>query len=523
MAGLPVSPGIPDAARGIFAPFLDIARNVGVGVSGTRGVGKTGVLRTFALLDFFHHRVPTVVIDPVGKLSQGLLTQFACYEPEAQRAFSPRLRYVDWSHPDLVLPTPAYERSGFGSEAFFDVAQRLPDVFIKMDPPLTSAGKQGANPLWQLATRGGELLQAMGCQATELEHVVRYPRAWEERIGRAAREHPEVRPAAEYVLSDYARLRPSDRDAVNGTLLTKLTLLSAPPMRARFGAHEPGIPKRQLVAEQLLVIHDLSAPQPWQVRQFKMLWLLLDLFDFAKRGGSSREQPLSIIIDEAAALLSPGPNQSALLAGDLSEFVNQWSRNTNTWLTLAYQEPYQLYSPSREAIMSLGTHFYGRMTDPPSARAVAERNYDFDPEDVHQTHAVYGGRAEVIDYRDEIFSWPEQLEKHRSVLRRLPAHAFLLAAVRDEGAPPEEPRLVDLSRFNRGIHPQDGLWREGARRLLERHGVPVADLVAEIDGRLPPAEGGVPARREAEPAPEDALPDALPEPPAGIRRRRVGN
>ena len=511
-------------AHAIFSPFLDIARNVGVGVSGTRGVGKTHLLRIFALLDFLHHRIPTVVIDPVGKLSGGILTQFCHYHPDDQAELGTRLRYVDWSHPELVFPTPAYERTGLGSESFYELAQKLPDVFIKMDPPLLGAGKQGANPLRRLAVSGGEVLQAMGYQATELDHLLRHTSAWEGKILDAKARHPEVAEAADYLLHDYNRLRPGEKDNKNDTLLTKLAMLSHRPMKARFGATHSGISKAELMNPEapLLVIHDVSAPQPYQDRQFKMLWLLLDLFDFAKRGGTGRDKPLSIIVDEASALLSPGPNQSTLLATDLAEFINQWSRNANVWLTMAYQEPYQLRSPSREAILSLSTHFYGRMTDPPSARLVAERHYDYDPEDVHQTHNVWGGHRGshyVIDEREEIYSWPEQLEKHRAALRKLHRYEFLQVPVRDEGDAPRDPRLVLIERFNRGIHPNEAWVAEGKRRLLERHGQPVGALVTEIERRKPPLPTQPPTRAKAAAAkappavPPDALFEALPHPP----------
>lgn len=518
---VPLQREIPEEDRWIFAPFLDIARNVGVGLSGTRGVGKTHLLRIIVLLDFLYHRVPTLVIDPVGKLTEGLLTHFALFHPDDQAELGKRLRIVDWSHHQLVLPTPSYEKTGLGTETFFEVAQKLPDVFIKMDPPLQGAGVRGANPLWRLATRGGEVLQALGYQATELSHLLENPKLWKEKIVQAKTEHPEVTEAADYFLTTYMRMTLKDKYDLTDTLQTKLTMLSDTAMKARFGASTAGISKHEVMEDGLLVIHDVSAPQPYQLRQFKLLWLLLDWIDFAMRGGTGRNRPLSIVIDEVSALLAPGPNQSSLLAADLSNFINQWSRNANVWLSMAFQEPYQLRSPSREAIMSLGTMFYGRMTDPPSARSVVERHYDYDPNDVHQTHTVYGssayGRGSIpIDERDEIFSWPEQIEKHRSKLHKMPRYEFLQVPVREEGDAPLDPRVISIARFNNGIHPNEEWVQEGKRRLLERHGQRVDELVAEIDARRPASV----ERRKPSPVESEIM---LESPPSGSRppqRRR---
>ncbi len=499
MGAHPLNPDVDDVGRAVLAPFLDIARNMGVGVSGTRGVGKTKLLCLFATIDFTHHKVPCVVIDPNAKVIDGFLHQLSRYRRGDQEELGKRVRYVSWGHPEWVLPTPSYSRYGLGPESLFEVAQRLPDVFTYMDPPLQTAGVQGANPLIDLGTKGGEILQVLGCQATELPRLLRHTGELAGWVRWAAETRPEVADSADSFLTDFTRLRVADRDRKIDSLLMKLRLISDRTMRAQFGGSAPAIPMRQVMDERLIVLHDLSGLHNPRSKQLAMLWLFLGLFDFVKRGGTGREHPLSIIVDEVAGLLAPGPNQSAPLAAELSDFINQWSRNGNCWLTLSFQEPYQLRSPSREAIMSLGTHFYGRMTDPPSARLVAERHYDYDPYDVHISNNVWGHDrtgSYVIDQREEIFTYPEQVEKHRAALRKLPRYAFLQAPVTEEGGEVGELRRVSIERFDRDVHPDEALVAIGKRRLLERHGQRVADVLTEIDGRL---HGDVPSTKLSAP------------------------
>ncbi|MGH2530906.1 MAG: hypothetical protein ACRDJW_01245 [Thermomicrobiales bacterium] len=97
---------IPPADWARLLPLLDCARNLGIGVSGTRGVGKSQLLRLIAWLDFAYHDVPTIVVDPVGPTTDGILGQIPYLHPDDQRRLWRRIRYVNLS-PASASPTPS--------------------------------------------------------------------------------------------------------------------------------------------------------------------------------------------------------------------------------------------------------------------------------------------------------------------------------------------------------------------------------------------------------------------------------
>ena len=91
-----------------------------------------------------------------------------------------------------------------------------------------------------------------------------------------------------------------------------------------------------------------------------MLLIFLSLFEFLKQWGRSTT-PFVVIIDEFAALtqqVTAGANPLAVL---LDEFINQYMRNINIWLTLAHQSIYQLDDHLRNTVLSLGNMVIGKV------------------------------------------------------------------------------------------------------------------------------------------------------------------
>ena len=88
---------IPPALALKLAPILRRSKNLGTGVSGTRGVGKSQVLKTLAWLTFTHDQTPLILVDPVGATIDGLLGQIPYFHPDDQRRLWKRIRYVNCS------------------------------------------------------------------------------------------------------------------------------------------------------------------------------------------------------------------------------------------------------------------------------------------------------------------------------------------------------------------------------------------------------------------------------------------
>jgi hypothetical protein len=71
------------------------------------------------------------------------------------------------------------------------------------------------------------------------------------------------------------------------------------------------------------------------MRRFKLLWVFFSLFEFIKRRGR-RERPLAITIDEFSAMAAKVTAGTNPLAAMLDEFIQQYLRGQNIWLTVAH-------------------------------------------------------------------------------------------------------------------------------------------------------------------------------------------
>src|SRR5215207_9869561 len=159
--------GVLPADAAHLGPLLACARNLGIGISGTRGIGKTQLIRLITWLDFVAGK-ETILIDPVGSTIDGILSLIPYYHPEDQAKLWARIRYVDLTPTTHVVPLPLLDRIGIGRETAFDVAGRFPAALARLDPKLKEASQEGFNVLWESATHGCAILVALGYQISEL-------------------------------------------------------------------------------------------------------------------------------------------------------------------------------------------------------------------------------------------------------------------------------------------------------------------------------------------------------------------
>ncbi len=495
---LRLPPTLPPADAARLAPLLNCARNLGIGVSGTRGTSKTQCLRLIAWRDFLAG-IPTILVDPVGSAVDGILSLIPYYRREDQAALWARIRYVDLTPTTHAVALPLLAPLGIGRETPFDLAQRFPAVLARLDPKLKEASQEGFNVLWEAASHGCAILVALGWQVSELPSLLREPEMWRGALAEARRRRPEVADSVAFFERDYLPLKPEQRRTKTKSLLTKLTLFADPPTKAQFCAGTVGLNWEALRTGRQLWLFDLRFEPPGELRQFKLLWVLQLLIDYVKRWGAAhggeRGQPLSLIVDEVTALFAEGGASSRLLVADLDGLINRLSRNYNIYLTMSYQELFQLPSGLRQTLLSLGTQFFGRMTDWETMEFVAKRYTDFDPgleksrEPILRT---WEGRAYAIGERVETYSRIEQRSLTQDRLAHLPTFRYLASVTTAEGEPPHPLQEFSIAPYAmRRFPPADRLTAIRAT-LSRRDGEPVASILREIAGRGPRVNG-VPA------------------------------
>jgi hypothetical protein len=498
MAALPASTPqlrcsttIPPALAPRLAPVLRRAHNLGTGISGTRGTGKSQLLKTMTWLNVTHDPKPTIVLDPVGATIDGILGQIPYFHPDDQRRLWSRIRYVNCSPTEHAIPMPLYYTTGVGRETLFSRAQRLSDTFIKLDPKLRDASVLGANALIELATHLGRILIALDYQPSEIEPLLADIPAWSGKFGEAVARHPEVADSVAFVSEQFAALTPAGQRERSRALTNKLFFLADPATRAQFCASTPGLDWTALMRERQLWLFDLRHEHDWEVRRFKLLLLWQAITDFARRWGAAhagdRTQPLAVTIDEVSFLFSRSASARSPLVDELDSIINQYSRNVNLELTIAWQELYQLPAGLKETLLSLGTQFYGRMTDPDSMREVADRLTVHDPR---------LGSWIIANGRDHELGFAELRETNRRRLAALPKYTFLVSRTVDEGEPPRPLETFSIAPLATRHYPDPALLASIRAQLTQRDGVPIADVLAEIARRGPaPAPAAAPAAR----------------------------
>jgi hypothetical protein len=274
------------------------------------------------------------------------------------------------------------------------------------------------------------------------------------------------------------------------SLRNKLTLLADPLTRAQFCADRPGIDFTEVMEHKLLVLYDLRFEGDWQLRQFKLLWLFLSLIDFIKRWGASRSgergAPLSLVIDELSFLTAQAARGHNPLVDDLDGLINRLSRNYDVHVTVSLQEPYQVPVGVRQTLLSLGTHFVGRLSDPESMRGLADRFVAYDPYLIKKTEPVYMsrfGEAYVVDERSREFSLVEQRELTRQRFATLPKYHYLVSRTLQEGEAALPLTPCSIAPLVAHRFPPSGLITDVRTQLSRRDGRPIGALLQQITAR----------------------------------------
>lgn len=257
-----------------------------------------------------------------------------------------------------------------------------------------------------------------------------------------------------------------------------------------FGAANPGINWYEVVTKRQAVLLDFRHVHDVEQRRFKMLWVFYSLLAFIKHRGAGRHQPLSLIVDEVAALTHLQSGMGSPFASALDELINVYARNAMIWLCLCHQELFQLEERIQQTLMSLGTQILGVTSDMNAALSVAKQLFRINPYRIKRYEPVYGsisGLPKVIDNRPVEFTIPEQQYEAAYELTSLRLFEFLVRTAAAEGDIDTTLHRVHIKNIDKGQWVHEDLVAKVRELLRQRTGVPIAEVLADIDRRLMPA------------------------------------
>jgi hypothetical protein len=452
---------------------------------GYKGSGKSRFLgRQIAFQDLWRG-IPQVIIDPAGGTLQNLLDCVMRAPPPHRRALLARLRYFDMSGKltGRVCPLPLYYR--FGSETWNDLSSRYIRAILTLDPDLTSASIMGANAILRVGGRTGMVLAALGAQISEAGLLLDKPQVLKPRLKQLRAEADDwgLRDALDFFVQDYMGWDSKKRSQETGSFRGKYNLLLRDnPSVAMFGASAPGIDFNQVLEEGHTICLDFSGDQQNpELLQFKMLWSLYYVMNFIKyRGIGLRHKPLGLIVDEISILSSYDAKSGAgIFEAEIDELYNIWARQGSNWPTMATQEAFQLSERLFKTLMGSGTVMVGRTSDMEAAVKIAKELMDDDPERrVKRYDPVYNSQGEQVARRRVDLSLEEKYLQDAKLFKNQPKLHFLVRQYGDGRLRP-----YPLYELDPGVFPDEGRVAELRELLCRRCGVPIEQLLSEIEAR----------------------------------------
>ena len=280
-------------------------------------------------------------------------------------------------------------------------------------------------------------------------------------------------------------------------------------LRCQFGALKPGIDWEEVEEEGYTVLLDFRDETDPDMRRFKLLWVFSSLYEHIKRRGR-REQPLALCIDEFAAMAAKVTEGTNPLAELLDEFIQQYLRGQNIWLTVSHQSIYQIDEQLRNTLLSLGSYMFGRAATMPEARILADVLFKRDPYLVKHWRKVWmsGGSLHglplppfVVDEEPEFMPLEEQQERFAQYLTEQGLFEFLLRPAIREGEVSRAAVPITLANLDRDVETGEYQFPNyervaRLRRALESQaGIPAAAILKELDAPLPVQEATQENRR----------------------------
>jgi hypothetical protein len=492
--------------------------------------GKSRLMGRGIVWSDYYFEIPQIVIDATGigtidNFLDKLITRLQYVPKYADKRFLQRIKYVNMASADYIVPFPLLYTTG-SERSLLQIAERYVNVIRMSHPALLRAEVQGFPPLHYIAVHTHIVLASLGLPITRAEELLRHPEEWLRTgtFAEAVRRHPEAAPSVSFFQDEFIPARPAERRRLLNPYFEKIFTFNLDVnLRCQFGGLKPGIEWEEVEEEGLTVLLGFRDETDPDMRRFKLLWVFSSLYEHIKRRGR-REYPLAITIDEFSAMAAKVTEGTNPLAQMLDEFIQQYLRGQNIWLTVSHQSIEQIDEQVRNSLLSLGTYMFGRAATMPEARILADVLFKRDPYLVKYWHRVWmsGGSLHgqplapfIVDHDPEFMNLEEQQEIAAKRIAELGLFQFLCRPALREGEVSSS--VIPLTIANLDFDAEAGEYQfpdydRVARfrsALASQSGIPAASILKELEASLPvlrAAQGGHSPRLREQPPPQPPVP-----------------
>jgi hypothetical protein len=468
---LVLSPALLDES--VLLP--DSARTNGIFLIAPTGWGKSLWLANQAHQDLMRG-TGTVVLDAVGGTIDNCLNKLLYLPEHEQRALAKRVVYCnmaglktgDSTYDTLVTAWPMLYRKD-RTESLDVTSQRIVDLIAKTNKALASAGIQGLPRVEAMLTSIFQVLTALDLPVSYAIDFLQNPESWRERIELAGRLHPEIQRSKNRLLM-FLDLSPTTQQSWAEVILNRLQRIEFDVVaEAMFSAPTPLVDWDDVVDQGKQVLIDLRYEKSQKAKELKLFWVWGSIYEYIKgREANGRERPpLSVVIDELSFFVRGTSLNKGVITEEFRELIQVYKRNANIWFTAATQEVGELPSELARACLKCGTHLYGAIDSPDTAkRLTSRRRWDVTPQ-------ITGYKRDV-----PVFETVQDIQKaYAEQLQGLKKGQWLAAVSQEEGEPATHLELIETGQIDQGMWVKKPLVDKLKRYFMERDGALVRDIL----------------------------------------------
>jgi hypothetical protein len=472
--------------------IADEALANGFRLLGASGSGKTILAAYFAFALFMNKQRGGHIFDPTGSFFASFITYVQQYcelnrlaEAEQAQLYDRIIVHELDAESGYVIPAPMFRR--FGKERPAAVAERFLAWIAASMPESRGASVEGYNAIAKVAQPAALLMAILNLQVTDIPDLLLHFKQpyWQARFDQALILAPaEAVEAVRFFREEFkAWDSQTRRRQLNLFEVFLQPFRYHPAWRATYGSARPGFDYGHSLHK---VVFHIGSGAEGEHTQRMLDWELRSLIAFIRRRGSGRHTPVGIFIDEISTMFVESDKGMEIFAHLLAELVHVLRRQYRVHpLCVIHQNQAQLHPQIAQHLAALG-QIVGKVADYETAIQLVPQLFDqrplvkyWDPVLMHLPNRG----IEIVHHRPVEYTQREIEHMQAQLLLSLDTFKFLCRlSPFAEGGRRTELQQLDFSPLL-GRFPDDAFVKAMRRQLAAASGLPIAQVLAEIEAR----------------------------------------